>query len=94
MSASRRARVKICGVTRPEDAVAAVELGADLLGLNFWPGSSRFLELAVAREVAAAAREASGTAPPTLVGVFVNERPQRAEGPAAAAVSGACGSRR
>ena len=45
-------------------------LGADLLGLNFWPRSVRYLERAAAREIAAAAR---GRA--TLVGVFVNEKP-------------------
>lgn len=59
--------IKICGVTRPEDAVAAVELGADLLGLNFYGGSSRCVELARAREIAAAV----GRRRP-LVGVFVD----------------------
>jgi phosphoribosylanthranilate isomerase len=36
-----RGLIKICGVTTPEDAAAAVELGADLLGINFFPGSPR-----------------------------------------------------
>ena len=36
-------RVKICGVTRLEDALLAVRLGADALGFNFWPRSKRFL---------------------------------------------------
>ena len=49
-----RIRVKICGVTRPEDAELAVELGADYLGLNFFPQSPRFLEELRAREIAAA----------------------------------------
>lgn len=61
--------VKICGVTRPEDAEAAVELGADLLGLNFYPPSPRCLSLAAARAVAAAV---AGRVP--LVGVFVDRR--------------------
>ena len=39
--AARRVRVKVCGITTPEDAALAVEVGADLLGLNFWPGSPR-----------------------------------------------------
>ncbi len=39
-----RTRVKICGITHPEDATAAVTLGADALGLNFYPGSPRCLD--------------------------------------------------
>ncbi|HKJ25007.1 MAG TPA: phosphoribosylanthranilate isomerase, partial [Myxococcota bacterium] len=45
-------RIKICGVTTPEDARLAVEAGADLLGLNFVPGSPRRLEIAQAIEIA------------------------------------------
>src|SRR3954465_862119 len=37
-------RIKICGLTTPEDAWAAIELGADALGFNFFPGSKRYLE--------------------------------------------------
>ena len=62
-----RPLVKICGVTRPEDAVAAADLGADLLGLNFYPPSPRCLEVARAVEIADAVR---GRLP--LVGVFVH----------------------
>jgi phosphoribosylanthranilate isomerase len=36
-------RIKICGVTTPEDARFAVEVGADAVGLNFYPNSPRFL---------------------------------------------------
>lgn len=61
-----RAVVKICGVTRPEDAVAAVELGADLVGLNFHPASPRFLGRDAAREIA---RAIAGRA--LVAGVFV-----------------------
>ena len=39
-------RVKICGVTHPDDAHDAVALGADALGLNFYPGSPRCLDSA------------------------------------------------
>jgi phosphoribosylanthranilate isomerase len=74
-------RVKICGVTRREDALAAVRLGADALGFNFWPGSKRYLAPAAARDIIR-------SLPPlvTTVGVFVD--PSRDEVVAAAAVSG------
>lgn len=45
-------RIKICGVTTPEDARAAVDAGADLIGLNFVPGSPRRLEIGAAIEIA------------------------------------------
>jgi phosphoribosylanthranilate isomerase len=64
--------VKICGLTRPEDAERAIDLGTDFVGLNFWPRSPRQVDLAAAREIAAAAK---GRA--TTVGVFVNEDPER-----------------
>ena len=44
-------RIKICGVTHPEDAVGAAEAGADLIGLNFVPGSPRCLDLATAEAI-------------------------------------------
>ena len=37
----KRTRIKICGITRPEDAIAAVDAGADAIGLVFYPPSSR-----------------------------------------------------
>ena len=45
-------RVKICGITHADDAQAAVDAGADLIGLNFVPGSPRCLELRNAVEIA------------------------------------------
>ncbi len=65
--------VKICGVTRVEDAVAAVDLGADLVGLNFWPGSSRCVGLDRARAIADAVRGRGAL----LVGVFVDAPVER-----------------
>src|SRR5580704_3338334 len=60
-------RVKICGVTRADDARLACELGADLIGLNFYQPSPRCIPLATAREIKNAVK---GRA--ELVGVFVN----------------------
>ena len=64
----RIVRIKICGVTRLEDALLASRLGADALGFNFWPRSKRHVTAAAARQIIA-------RLPPfvTPVGVFVNQ---------------------
>ncbi len=62
-----RPLVKVCGVTRAEDARLAVELGADLVGLNFHPASPRCLGIERAREIAAAVAGSGAL----RVGVFV-----------------------
>lgn len=62
--------IKICGVTRVEDARLAVELGAEFIGLNFWPRSPRFLSVEAAKPIAAAV---AGQA--RLVGVWVDPSP-------------------
>src|SRR5258708_6103271 len=65
-----RVAVKICGVTDAADALLSAELGADFLGLNFWPGSPRHVGLERARKLAAVVRAAAPRV--ALVGVFVN----------------------
>lgn len=44
-------RIKFCGIRSAKDAEAAVEAGADLIGLNFVPGSPRELDVRVAEEI-------------------------------------------
>jgi phosphoribosylanthranilate isomerase len=67
--------VKICGVVDPANARTAVEMGADFLGLNFYPRSPRYVEVERAREIASAVR-GSGV---RLVGVFVNRLAREVE---------------
>lgn len=44
-------RIKICGITRLEDALAAARLGTEMLGLNFVPSSKRYVSVAKARAI-------------------------------------------
>ena len=69
-----RTRIKICGLTRPEDVIAAVESGADAIGLVFYPPSPRHVSVARAAELAT-------LIPPfvTTVGLFVNPEPNDIE---------------
>ena len=64
--------VKICGVTTVEDALLAAGLGADALGLNFFPGSTRRIGRETARDIVR-------RVPPEVlsVGIFRNERRER-----------------
>ena len=63
-----RTRIKICGITRPEDGLVAVRCGADAIGLVCYPPSPRSVNLEQARSIVA-------VLPPfvTVVGLFVNE---------------------
>ena len=60
--------LKICGITRLDDALHAVEHGATALGFVFWPRSPRFISAERAAEIVAEL-----PASVTTVGVFVNE---------------------
>src|SRR3954453_16564694 len=68
-------RVKICGITRPEDAEQAGELGAWALGFILWPGSKRAADPAVAGGITRTLRRRV-----ELVGVFVNQPLDEIEG--------------
>ena len=65
--------VKICGIREVEHALVAVAAGADMLGLVFYPPSSRYLSIEQARDVRNAVREADKDRRVRLVGLFVNE---------------------
>jgi len=63
-------RIKICGITRPEDAVIAADLGVDAIGLVFYAKSPRKVEIEQANRILA-------VVPPfmTVVGLFVDPSP-------------------
>ena len=63
-------KVKICGITRLEDALSALDAGADLLGFNFYPPSPRYLSPEACTALTSQLRRRGCSA--TLVGVFVN----------------------
>jgi phosphoribosylanthranilate isomerase len=73
-------RVKICGITREEDALRAVRHGADAVGFVLWPGSPRTISVERAAAIAK-------LLPPFVwkVGVFVDASPDEVERAATAA---------
>ena len=60
-------RIKICGITKPDDACLVAEAGADAIGLNFYAKSKRYVAREIAKEIAAEL-----PASVAKVGVFVN----------------------
>ena len=64
--------VKVCGITRLQDADLAADLGATAIGFIFWPGSPRYVSPEDARGIVR--RKAAGV---KTVGVFVDEPPER-----------------
>ena len=65
-------RVKICGIRSFENALMVADAGADLLGLNFYPETPRYLEPLAARDLVSRLRDQLASRCPVLVGVFVN----------------------
>ena len=74
-------RVKICGLTTPRDAAAAIEFGADALGFNFFPGSKRYVRMEIASEWI-------GALPGNIKKVAILVNPSWDEAKAAAATPG------
>ena len=65
--------LKICGITRSEDLRACVDLGVDAIGLNFWPKSKRAVSLEEGKALVASLDRGRTR----VVGVFVDESPER-----------------
>ena len=64
-------RVKVCGITRIEDAMAAIQSGADAIGFVFWPHSARYVTPETARQIIAKIPAFIST-----VGVYVDSDPE------------------
>lgn len=62
-------KIKICGIKTVDDALAAMEAGADLIGFNFYPKSPRYIGVGVCRDIMSVMRSLGRV---TCVGVFVN----------------------
>jgi phosphoribosylanthranilate isomerase len=76
----KRVQIKICGITSVKDARACAELGADMIGLNFYPRSSRYIEPQRAREMVEGVPRSV-----RAVGVFVDPTPSEVRSAANAA---------
>ena len=62
-------KIKICGIKTVDDALAAIDLGADLLGFNFYQKSPRYMDVGMCRGIMSVMRNYGHI---TYVGVFVN----------------------
>lgn len=67
-------RIKICGITRPEDAELALRLGADTIGCVFHAGSARAVSDEAAREIRSVVGDSA-----TMVGLFVDPKASAVE---------------
>lgn len=62
-------KIKICGIKTIKDALAAMDVGADLIGFNFYPKSPRYIDPGICRDIMAVMRKYGHI---MYVGVFVN----------------------
>jgi phosphoribosylanthranilate isomerase len=62
-------KIKICGIRTVDDALAAMQAGADLIGFNFYPKSPRYIGVGICRNIMSVMRRYGRVA---CVGVFVN----------------------
>ena len=65
-------KIKICGLRSADDALMAARAGADMLGLNFYRGTPRSIDLKTAVGIARELRQTLAEPCPILIGVFVN----------------------
>jgi len=70
-------KIKICGIKTANDALAAMEAGADLIGFNFYPKSPRHIDVGICRDIMAVMRRYGHI---IYVGVFVNASVQEIRG--------------
>jgi phosphoribosylanthranilate isomerase len=70
-------KIKICGLTNYEDALQAIEAGADMLGFNFYPPSPRSITVENCAEITSRIRRQFPAV--TTVGIFVNESIEQIE---------------
>jgi phosphoribosylanthranilate isomerase len=73
--ANRSVRVKVCGLTRLQEAIECLNAGVFWIGLNFHPLSPRYVDLPVARQIIRALPDRS-----RVVGLFVNRSPSEVSG--------------
>jgi len=62
-------KIKICGIKTVKDALTAIEVGADLIGFNFYPKSPRYVEVGMVRNIMSVVRQIGRV---KTVAVFVN----------------------
>jgi len=65
-------KIKICGIRSYDNALMVARAGADMIGLNFYPKTPRYVEPETAREIADKLRDVLGDDCPLLIGLFVN----------------------
>ena len=65
-------KIKICGIRSYENALMVAQAGADMIGLNFYTETPRYIETQAARALADKLRETLGDQCPVLIGLFVN----------------------